>query len=86
MSQRLYSVELFEYNKHGYHMQAIPTNEKMVDVTGTPKGNIVYTTDDGGKIVVMSYSAVIIGQTILHRPMCLSVSNDNVIMVADEKS
>ena len=80
--------QLFIYSREGRHLSTITTNnnDKLYDVTWTPRGNIVYTTRNS-KVVVMSESGkVITTHTQMTSPRCLSVSSDGIIYLADWKT
>ena len=82
--------QLFIYSREGHHLSTITTketdNDKLCDATWTPRGNIVYTTYSN-KVVVMSESGkVITTHTQMTSPRCLSVSNDEIIYLADYKT
>ena len=78
--------QLFIYSREGRHLSTITTsdNDKLCDATWTPRGNIVYTTLDSNKVVVMSESGkVITTHKKMTSPQRLSVSNDDIIYLAD---
>ena len=77
---------LFIYSRDGRHLSTISTNDNdnLFDATWTPHGNIVYTTFMSKKVVVMSESGKVITiNTQMTDPRCLSVSNDDVIYLAE---
>ena len=77
--------QLFIYSREGRHLSTITinNNDKLWDTTWTPRGNIVYTTFSN-KVVVMSESGkVITTHTQMTKPRYLSVSNDDIIYLAD---
>ena len=81
--------QLFIYSREGRRLSTITTNnnDKLLDTTWTPRGNIVYTTRNSNKVVVMSESGeVITTHTQMISPQCLSVSNDDIIYLADWKT
>ena len=81
--------QLFIYSREGRHLSTIKTNNNDVlfDATWTPRGNIVYTTDNSNKVVVMSESGqVITTHTQMTLPWYLSVSSDDIIYLADYKT
>ena len=81
--------QLFIYSREGRHLSTITTinNDKLWDATWTPRGNIVYTTCYSNKVVVMSESGkVITTHTQMKDPRYLSVSNDDIIYLADYKT
>ena len=81
--------QLFIYSREGRHLSIITTNnnDKLRDATWTPRGNIVYTTCDSNKVVVMSESGkVITTHTQMTEPRRLSVSNDDIIYLSDSKT
>ena len=81
--------QLFIYNREGRHLSTITTNnnDKLWDATWTPCGNIVYTTYDSNKVVVMSESGkVITTHTEMTSPQSLSVSSDDIIYLADYRT
>ena len=78
--------QLFIYSCEGRYLStiAIYNNEKLRDATWTPRGNIVYTTCESRKVVVMSENGrVITTHTHLPDPQYLSLSNDDIIYVTD---
>ena len=78
--------QLFIYSREGRHLSTITTNnnDRLLDAMWTPRGNIVYTTCNSNKVVVMSESGkVITTHTQMADPRCLSVSSDNIIYLAD---
>ena len=77
--------QLFIYSREGRHLSTITINDndKLCDATWTPRGNIVYTTFSN-TVVVMSESGKVITTHIqMISPQCLSVSNDDIIYLAD---
>ena len=81
-----YLSQLFIYSREGRHLSTITTNDndKLLDATWTPRGNIMYTTYDSNKVVVISESGKIITtHTLMKSPRCLSVSSDNIIYLTD---
>ena len=84
-----YLSQLFIYSREGRRLSTITTNdnEKVCDATWTPRGNIVYATCKSNKVVVMSESGkVITTHTQMTSPRCLSVSNDDIIFLADSQT
>ena len=82
------SHELFTYCHEGSYLSTITLKEKheLYDATWTPCGNIVCTTENifGVKVFVMSECGEIITtHTQMSTPLCLSVSNNNIIYLAD---
>ena len=78
--------QLFIHSHEGHQLSTITTNDndKLWDSTWTPRGNIVYTTRDSSKLVVMSESGKVINtHTQMKSPRYLSVSNDGIIYLAD---
>ena len=78
--------QLFIYSREGRHLSTITTNnnDELLDATWTPRGNIVCTTNRSHKVVVMSESGkVITTHTQMTDPRHLSVSNDDIIYLAD---
>ena len=81
--------QLFIYSREGRHLSTITTNnnDRLWDATWTPRGNIVYTTWDSNKVVVMSESGkVITTHKKMTSPSRLSVSSDNIIYLADSNT
>ena len=77
--------QLFIYSRDGHHISTItiPYNDTLLDAAWTHHGNIVYTTYNNSKVVVMSQvDKVIILYTQMKRPKNLCVLN-NVIYIAD---
>ena len=78
--------QLFIYSREGRHLSTITTNDndQLWDATWTPRGNIVHTTWDSNKVVVMSESGEVIStHTQMTEPRYLSVSSDDIIYLAD---
>ena len=81
--------QLFIYSREGRHRSTITTNDndELFDAMWTPRGNIVYTTLDSNKVVVISESGkVITTYTRMTEPRDLSVSSDNIIYLADSET
>ena len=86
---RGYLSQLFIYSREGRPLSTITTNnnDELFDATWTPRGNIVYKKYCSNKVVVMSESGkVITTHTQMTEPKCFSVSNDNIIYLADCKT
>ena len=78
--------QLFIYSREGRHLSTITinNNDKLYDATWTPRGNIVYTTRESNKVVVMSESGkVITTHSQMTLPQRLSVSSDDIIYLVD---
>ena len=78
--------QLFIYSREGRHLSTISINDddKLYDAIWTPRGNIVYTTCDSKKVVVMSeFGKVIATHTQMIGPRYFSVSKDDNIYLAD---
>ena len=78
--------QLFIYSREGRRLSTVTTvnNDKLFDASWTPRGNIVYTTYDSNKVVVISESGqVITTHTQMTSPHRLSVSNDDIIYLVD---
>ena len=78
--------QLFVYSREGRHISTIiiSDNDVLWDATWAPRGNIVYTTLHSNKVVVMSDSGKIITTYAqITGPCYLSVSNDDIIYLAD---
>ena len=81
-----YLPQLLIYSREGHHLTtiAIKDNDTVLDAAWTPQGNIVYTTVSQKEVVMISESGnVIISYTQMTLPLQLSVSNDNIIYLAD---
>ena len=81
--------QLFIYNCEGHHLSTITIdyNDELFDATWTPHGNIVYTTFNSNKVVVMSESGnVITTHMKLATPRYLSISNDDIIYLAVQET
>ena len=81
--------QLFIYSLEGRHLSTITINDndKLFDAKWTPHGEIVYTTLDSNKVVVMSESGKVIATyTRMTEPRDLSVSSDNIIYLADSET
>ena len=77
--------QLFIYNCEGRHLSTITINdnELLFDAMWTPRGNIVYTTFSNTVVVISESGEVITPPTQMTFPGYLSVSNDNIIYLAD---
>ncbi len=71
------------YSTAGDHVTSmlISKEEKISDVMWTPQGNIVFAAKT--KVTTVAMSGDVVGQTIMSATGLLSVSNDNVIYIAD---
>ena len=81
--------QLFIYCREGRRLSTITTNNngQLCDATWTPRGNIVHTTFESNRVVVMSESGkVITTHTQMTEPRYLSVSNDDIIYLADSQT
>ena len=80
--------QLFIYSHEGRHLSTITINDndKLYDAAWTPRGNIVYTTCNCNKVVVMSESGEVIStHTQVTAPQYVSVSN-HIIYLADRET
>ena len=78
--------KLFIFNHlSGRYLSTITIKDDDIlwDATWTPRGNIVYTTWDTDKVVLMSQSGKIIATNKIADPACLSVSTNDVIYLVD---
>ena len=73
---------------HDFSNVSITLSDAPFDATWTPRGNIVFTTKVGQKVVIMSAETgeVITTHTQIADPQFLSVSNDGFIYYADMKT
>ena len=80
--------KLFIINREGRNLVTIITNEtSLYDATWTPRAKIVYSTVYSKKVVVISETGqVIISHSQMADPRHFSVSNDDVIYLADYKT
>ena len=81
-----YCSQLLIYSCEGRHLSTITINDnyKVRDATWTPCGNIVYTTWNSNNVVTITESAKVFAiYTPMKSPDLLSVSNDNIIYLAD---
>ena len=80
--------QLFIYNCKGHSLLTITINNEdmLYDAAWTPRGNIVYTTWNSKKVMVMSESRDIIACTQMAEPRHISVSYDDIIYLADDKT
>ena len=72
--------QLFIYSREDRHLLSITTsdNDNLCDAKWTPRDNIVYTTCDSNKVMVISESGkVIITPIQMKSPRCLNASNNN---------
>ena len=79
--------QLFIYSLEGCHLATITVNDndKLRDAIWTPRGNIVLTTCNSNKVIVTSESGkVIIRHAQMIGPRFLSVSNDDIMYLADK--
>ena len=78
--------QLFIIGRDGCHLSTISTinNETLCDAIWTPRGNIIYTTDDGNKVIVMSdIGSVISIYKKLTDPRYLSLCGNDIIYLTD---
>ena len=81
--------EIYVFSWEGSYLSTIKIeqNDELYDATWTPYGNIVYTTYNSKKVVLISDSGDIITTHFnLTAPNRLSVSNDCVLYLADWKA
>ena len=80
--------QLLIYSREGRYLSTIAINEndKLCNAKWTPRGNIVYTTDNSKKVVVMSESGKIITKHQMEEPRRFSISNEDIIYLADFKT
>ena len=86
VSRRKFLPVLFTYSREGNCLTNFTTkgNDQLLDAAWTPQGNIVYTTVSQKEVVVISEPGkVIISHTQMKEPQLLSISNDNIIYLAD---
>ena len=74
--------KLFIYSSLGHYLSTINTS-KLCDASWTPRGNIVYTSSENYKVMVISEVGKIIKRSIMAEPLGLSVSRDGIIYLAD---
>ena len=76
---------LFIYSRDGDHLSTIEIKDKdeLRDVTWTPMGKIIYTTYNNKVVVMSSSGKIITTHTKIKAPRYLSVSNDDIIYLAD---
>ena len=79
---------LFIYSREGLHLSTITTYDDILwDAVWVPCGNIVYTTFNSKKVVVMSeFGKIITTHTQIKYPRCLSVSNDDTMYLSGWKT
>ena len=74
------------YSCAGHHISSIRIthNDTLCDATWIPSGDIVYTSNSN-KVVALfaSFGQLITMHTCINEPKYLSVSNDDVIFLAD---
>ena len=78
-------IQLFIYSSQGHHVSTIKTisSTRLYDASWTPRGNIIYTSTENSKVTVLSESGKLIKLSSMGKPLCLSVSNDDIIYLAD---
>ena len=83
-SERL--TELYIYNRDCHYLSTITTkdNDKLIDATWIPCGNLIYTTDYSN-VVVMLKSGEVKRSRLNGDPLYFSVCND-IIYLADMKA
>ena len=71
--------QLLIYNQHGRYLSTINTadNDKIIDATWTPRGNIVYATSM--KVIAISESGTLIKETVKIEGTSFSISYDDII-------
>ena len=81
-------AQLFVYSRDGHHLLSIPTNDNdtLQDAMWTSFGNIIYTTTNSRKVVLISESGKFIADTLMTNPQYLSISSDNLIYLADSQT
>ena len=81
-------TKLFIINSEDRNLVTIITTEaSLYDATWTPRAKIVYTTVNSKKVVVISETGqVIVSHSQMAEPQHLSVSNDDIIYLADYKT
>ena len=83
------SQSFFIYSLENYTCLSIITiNEtyyerEITDVKWTPRGNIVFTVFFKGLLSVITESGEVIVKTLMIKPQCLYISNDDIIYLAD---
>ena len=80
----LYLYNKFDMPYRQYSAISISNNDQLFDAKWTPSGNIVYTTLKSKRVVVMLESGEVIHQMRMMNPQHLSVSDDDVIYLADQ--
>ena len=80
--------QLFIYSREGRHLSTIRTNDNdtLRDATWTPRGNIVYMTRRNKVVVMSEFGKIITTHTQMTDSRRFSVSNDNIIYLADSKT
>ena len=72
------------YTLNGNYLSNIPIKIKIpIEAIWTPRGNIVYTTTANNAVVRILVSGTVTARTKMSFPMGLSVSDDNIIYLAD---
>ena len=81
---------LLIYSREGRQLSTITVTTNSTgllnDATWTPRGNIVYTTQANDVVVMSGSGRIIITHSQISAPMFLSVSNDDIIYLADRKT
>ena len=75
--------QLFIFSQYGRYLSNISINKQdlLCDVTWTPSGNIMYTVDNGNKLVVLSESGTVIrtiDEIVIEAPQLLSIFNGTI--------
>ena len=88
MVSSLNLAQLFVYSRDGHHLSSIPANDNdtLQDAMWTSFGNIIYTTTNSRKVVLISESGKFIAETLMTNPQYLSISSDNLIYLADSQT
>ena len=77
------STHLYVLDVTGNLLSTLFVADRLFDVTWTPRGDMVYSTCDSHQVVTISEAGDVIGLMQMKDPRCFSVSNDDVIYIAD---
>ena len=77
--------EIYIYSLEGVYLRTvnISNKDRLADASWTYRGNIVYTTTDSHKVVVMTERGEVIQYSLMTEPKRLSVTTDGTIYLAD---
>ena len=77
--------QLFTFSREGQCLTNITTNDEINDASWTPRGNIVFCTWTNRVVVASESGKVILTHVHIGSPRRFSISNDDIIYLADKR-